>query len=117
MQGRQLTLLCSNSAPPLTSKFVDAARLPAELLDASKLRPCLGTEETTPNLSDTFLAPTLEWMRSQGLDQSPSHNLVFAHADFRCIAVTKFTRADYAEFLKAEWPLERMQPIVVTVEQ
>ena len=59
-QGRGLILLCSNSAPPLTSKFADPARLPLGLLDAKALAPCLG-HEGVPDLATTFLAPTLRF--------------------------------------------------------
>lgn len=54
-QGRQLILLCSNSNPPITSKFAHPALFPMSadaLLDAAKLAQCLGIDA---NLEDTFL--------------------------------------------------------------
>merc|ERR1712097_243513 len=98
-----LVLLCSNSAPPLSSKCVDEERLPIELLDAAKLE-------------GTFLNKTLGWMKEQNLDKSPSHAVVFGHDDFRVVVVTKFERDDYREFLEKEMPLDLMQPIIVGVE-
>lgn len=112
-QGRSLILLCSNSAPPLASQFMTSARFPLALLDATLLRGALEAAE----LETTFLGPLLEWKdQTNGLANDPSTNLVFAHADFRVVVVTKFSPEDYREFLASELPLEQLQPIKVFTE-
>lgn len=44
---------------------------------------------------------------------APFHSV---HADFQVVVVTRFAPEDYATFLQDELPLDRMQPILVTVE-
>jgi len=113
-QGRQLVLLCSNSAPPVTSKFADDERFPLSLLDASKVKQCLGEAAT---LESTFLGPLLKWMVNVGLSKDPAHNLVIGDEKTRVVVVTKFDPADYREFLSAELPMEVMQPIKVVIDE
>ena len=63
-QGRSLVLLCSNSAPPITSKFVHPDRFPKELFDAAALKACLDSDA---KLEDTFLSGLLRFMNESGL--------------------------------------------------
>ena len=46
----------------------------------------------------------------------PSDKIAFVHKDFNVMVVTKFSEADYAGFLQAELPLDKMQHIKVTKE-
>ena len=108
-QGRALTLLCSNSAPPLKSKF-SAPRFPYEMLDATKLKPCLGDEG---KLEGSFLDPVLARMKEQGLHENPSYSVVVAHQDFKVVIVTKFDPADYKGYLEDEFDMSLLQPIKV----
>ena len=109
-------LLCSNSNPPITSKFAHADLFPVTaegLLDAAKLKTCLGTEA---KLEETFLEGLLTHMHASGLKDDPAFNVTFGHADFRVVIVTKFEPADYRGFLEAELPFDKLQPIKVTPE-
>ena len=107
-QGRHLVLLCSNSAPPMRTKFA-APRFPFELFDAAKVQPAL---QEGADLDSTIFGPLLAWKKEQGIND-PSHNVVVGHPNFRVVVVTKFDAADYRGFLEDEWPMERLQPIKV----
>ena len=87
--------------------------LPWQLLDATKLKACLGVEA---NLEETFLKGLLAFMRDAGLRDDPSYSLAFGHADFRVVLVTKFAPEDYKGFLEEELPFDKLQPIKVTTE-
>lgn len=116
-QGRQLVLLCSNSNPPITSKFAHADLFPMTadgLLDAAKLKSLLGHE--APKLEESFVKGLLAYMNESGLKDDPSYSVAFGHDDFRVVLVTKFAPEDYKGFLEAELPFEKLQPIKVTVE-
>jgi hypothetical protein len=113
-QGRHLVLLCSNSNPPITSKFAHADLFPMSaegLLDAAKLKACLGVG---PKLDETFLAGLIKHMGESGLNADPTYSVSFGHADFRVVLVTKFEPADYRGFLEGELPFDKLQPIRVT---
>ena len=116
-QGRQLILLCSNSAPPFKSKFAHNELFPYGLLDAAKVKSCLGVD-ASPTIDETDLFKGLvKFMNDEGLKQDAQYSLLFGHDDFRVVVVTKFSPEDYKEFLKEEFDFERMQPIKVTIEQ
>lgn len=102
-RGYSLVLLCANSAPPLRSKFCHPNKLPFELFDQSLLQATRGSDG---DLEGSFLAGV----------PSPGDQLYVVHDDFNVVAVTRFSREDYAEFLTEELPLELMQPILVTLD-
>jgi hypothetical protein len=116
-QGRMLTLLCSTSAPPMTSKFA-CAHFPLALLDAGKVKPVVGPEaESADSLKDTWVQPVLDWGEAQGLNRNPAYGpVVVVNKDFRVVVVTKFSVEDYADFMASEWPLELLQPVRVFAE-
>jgi len=102
-RGLQFVMLLSNSAPPLKSRFCAAGSLPYTLLeDHAAVASCRGT--------------AVEWKDVPWTKQliRAEDKLMFVHQDFNVLAVTKFSEADYAEFLQAELPLDAMQHIKVT---
>ena len=112
-----MILLCSNSAPPFKSKFAHNELFPYGLLDAAKVKSCLGVD-ASPTIDETDLFKGLvKFMNDEGLKQDAQYSLLFGHDDFRVVVVTKFSPEDYKEFLKEEFDFERMQPIKVTIEQ
>ena len=115
-QGRTLTLLCSSSAPPMTSKFA-CPHFPLALLDcAGKVKPVVAPQGDA-DLSSTWVQPVLDWGEAAGLNRNPSYGpVVVVNKDFRVAVVTKFAVEDYADFLASEWPLELMQPVRVFAE-
>merc|ERR1712100_511162 len=113
-QGRVLTLLCSSSAPPMTSKFA-CPHFPLALLDyAGQVKPLVDPEGASVDLKDTFVQPVIDWGEAHGLKGNPSYDpIVTVHKDFRVVVVTKFAVEDYADFLASEWPLDLLQPVRV----
>jgi len=108
-QGRHLVLLCSNSAPPLKTKFATEI-FPYDVLDAAKVKTALGDDK---KLEETFFQPLLVHMKAEGLDKDPATNLVVGHLDYRTVIVTKFDPADYKGYLEDEMPFAQLQPIKV----
>lgn len=102
-RGYSLVLLCANSAPPLRTKFCHPAKLPIELFDQTLLQATRGGDG---HLEGSFLAGV----------PSPADQLYVVHDEFNVLAVTRFSRDEYEEFLANEMPLELMQPIVVTLD-
>lgn len=102
-RGYSLVLMCANSAPPLRSKFCHPAKLPIELFDQTLVQATRGGDG---NIEGSFLAGV----------RTPDDQLYVVHDEFNVLAVTRFSRDDYAEFLMDEMPLELMQPIVVTLD-
>ena len=113
-QGRPLILLCSNSAPPFTSKYAtNAARFPAELLDASKTKAILADNEA--DLTGSYLGPFLSYAQSE-YKGNPSMEVYVPHKDFHVVVCTKFSSEDYKDFMGVEWPWELLQPIKIWKE-
>ena len=113
-QGRPLILLCSNSAPPFTSKYAtNAARFPAELLDASKTKAILADNEA--DLTGSYLGPFLSYAQSE-YKGNPSMEVYVPHKDFHVVVCTKFSPDDYKDFMGVEWPWELLQPIKIWKE-
>ena len=113
-QGRPLILLCSNSAPPFTSKYAtNAARFPAELLDASKTKAILADNEA--DLTGSYLGPFLSYAQSE-YKGNPSMEVYVPHKDFHVVVCTKFSTDDYKDFMGVEWPWELLQPIKIWKE-
>jgi hypothetical protein len=113
-QGRPLILLCSNSAPPFTSKYAtNPARFPAALLDASKTKAILADNEA--DLTGSYLGPFLSYAQSE-YKGNPSMEVYVPHKDFHVVVCTKFSPEDYKDFMGVEWPRELLQPIKVWKE-
>jgi hypothetical protein len=113
-QGRPLILLCSNSAPPFTSKYAtNPARFPAALLDASKTKAILADNEA--ELTGSYLGPFLSYAQSE-YKGNPSMDVYVPHKDFHVVVCTKFSPEDYKDFMGVEWPWELLQPIKVWKE-
>lgn len=100
-RGYELVLLCSNAAPPLTSQFASADAVPLELLDQPQVAAAVGLDG---DWKGGFLGKML----------TKEDDILFCHKDFAVSVVSKFTADDYAEFLAAELPLDKLQPITVT---
>ena len=111
-QGLTLTLLCSNAAPPFTSKIANPHKLPIELLDATKLKALFEANA----FEGTFLQSFVKWAGDEPWSKEPSYSLVLPNDKFRVTVVTKFSPDDYKDFLHDEWPLSLMQPIRVFAE-
>ena len=114
-QGRMLTLLCSTSAPPMTSKFAaNCPHFPLDILDCEKVKPVVGDEGV---INGSWVERVVTWSQGEGLHTNPSYGpIIQVHKDFRVVVVTKFAIEDYADFLGSEWPLEKMQPMRVFAE-
>ncbi len=99
--GHTLALLLANSAPPLRSRFCHPGSLPFALLEDAAAVAAAGAAgarwEGVP-WAAALLAPG---------------ELLLVHADFKVLAVTRFSKEDYAEFLGDELPLGSMQHILV----
>lgn len=112
-QGQMLVLLCSNSAPPFTSKFSAPHALPMEVLDAKKVQQVIGPDaklEESWVQAVTEFADKKNWQTS---DVTLLSKMGIVHQNFKTVVVTKFEPDDYAGFLESEWPLDLMQPIKV----
>jgi len=108
-QGRELILLCSNSAPPMKSKFA-ADIFPMDILDAAAVKPLLAEDA---KLEGSMFDKLLQHLKDEGLDKDPTYNVVVAHKDFKVVVVTKFEPDDYKGFLEDEFPFDKLQPIKV----
>ena len=111
-QGLNLTLLCSNAAPPFTSKMASPTMLPIELLDATKLQALFEANA----FEGSFLADFVKWAGDTEWGKGPSYSLLLPNDKFRVVVVTKFSPDDYKDFLSDEWPLSQMQPVRVFAE-
>jgi hypothetical protein len=103
-RGYSLILLMANSAPPLRSQFCRKDKLPFELFDQTQVQ---AVRSADGELKGSFLSEAL----------THEDQVIVVHPDFNVVAVTRFDKDDYAEFLAEELPLDLMQPILVTLEK
>jgi len=111
-RGLNLVFMLSNSAPPFKSQFSSPTALPYELVDDYEaVRSVIGDG----NAEGDAGADWIDWKKvpwtSKLLQQSD--DIVFVHKDFNVVVVTKFSPDDYAGFLKDQFPVEKMQHILV----
>jgi len=104
-RGLNLVMLLSNSAPPLKSKFTSPTQLPYTLLEDNAAVAKVSGDGAVP-MDGTWAAKVV----------TDKDQVVFVHKDFQVVAVTKFGEEDYAQFLAAELPLDKMQHIKVTTQ-
>ena len=89
-QGRMLTLLCSTSAPPMTSKFAaNCPHFPARHSRLhEKVKPVVGDEGV---INGSWVERVVTWSEGEGLHTDPSYGpIIQVHKDFRVVVVTKF---------------------------
>lgn len=118
-QGRPLALLCSNSAPPMQSKYV-CERFPEAMFNAAKVAEVVGVDNANKlDAPDSIFAGVLKFMKEhkdesgKPLQANASFNLTLVHDEFRVLVMTKFDPEDYKGFLEGEFPLDLMQPVKV----
>lgn len=58
---------------------------------------------------------TVDWAKA--LIDPVKDEITYIHNDFNVVVVTKFSAPDYVEFLKEEFPLDKMQHIKVVVRK
>lgn len=108
-RGLHFVMLLANSAPPFTSKFSDKKSLPIDILDQELVQACRGDQADWQKM---WPGEVVTEEDKNGADKRfPS---LMVHKDFNVVVVTKFSVEDYADFLKEEFPLDKMQPIKVT---
>ena len=78
-QGRRLMLLCSNSAPPIASKFA-CPKWPLDILDATALKAVLGPDV---EYSGTWVGPVQEWCKESGLSKDPAFGFMLVNDKVR----------------------------------
>lgn len=102
-QGYNLVIMCSNAAPPLKSKFTSPSALPYLLLEDNAAVASACSQDWK----------SVAWAKELLTDDD---KIFIVHKDFQVVAMTRFSEADYAEFLAAEMPLDKMQHIKVVTD-